>query len=345
MVNARRRTVGADAPVLAALAVVAVLGTACPASDPEAVTDAGASSPDAAGAADTAATDAAKGGDAAAANAVVGAFLIELAAPSGTSAGTTSLSGKVYDGPTPPTLAWDLAEQMSGCQLLLPRAPFCSPQCPGDQMCVETNQCAGYPTSQNLGRVQVRGLGTAAITLDPIVNGYQLPPGLELPFPPAAEGAGVEVAVSGGPFGAFTLATKMVAPLLSTGDLVLERGKPIPLAWTPPTMPQVARMAIKVEISHHGGIKGKIECDVADTGALEVPAALVTKLIDLGVAGFPTIVLTRVATGAVAIAPGQVRLQVLSTVTHQVKVAGYTSCDDAVPCPAGQTCQTNLTCH
>jgi hypothetical protein len=108
-------------------------------------------------------------------------------------------------------------------------------------------------------------------------------------------------------------------------------------------MPGVARMEIKVDISHHGGAKGKIECDVADTGAVMIPSDLDTKLIDLGVAGFPTIALTRVATGKVAIAPGDVRFQVLSTVTHDVTVAGFTSCNEDTPCPGGEMCQQNQT--
>ena len=42
--------------------------------------------------------------------------------------------------------------------------------------------------------------------------------------------------------------------------------------------------------------------------------------------------------------PGQVTLQVLSAVTHQVKVAGYTSCSDDLPCPTGKVCQPNQVC-
>ena len=78
-------------------------------------------------------------------------------------------------------------------------------------------------------------------------------------------------------------------PVVATAVAPLERGKPIALAWTAPTMPGVARMEIKVDISHHGGAKGKIECDVADTGAVMIPSDLATKLIDLGVAGFPNL--------------------------------------------------------
>jgi hypothetical protein len=325
--------------MLGVLGLAGLLG-ACGSSDPEA-----AGTADAAAKADTlaAAPDMARGADAGA-NALVGAFLIELKPPAGSAAGSTSLGGKVFDGPTPSTVVWDLAEQTGSCQLLVPRAPLCSPRCPGEQACVETNQCAGYPTSQDLGTIQVRGLGAAPFAVDPIVNGYQLPVDLTLPFPPAAEGAPVEVAVSSGPFGAFTLATKVVAPLASTGDLLLERAKAIPLTWTAAGMPALARIQIKVEISHHGGPKGKIECDVADTGAFEVPAALVTKLIDLGVAGFPTVSITRAATGTATIAPGQVILQVLSAVVHQVKVAGYTSCSDDMPCPMGKVCQPNQVC-
>jgi hypothetical protein len=87
-----------------------------------------------------------------------------------------------------------------------------------------------------------------------------------------------------------------------------------------------------------------IECDTEDTGSLEISAALVTKLLDLGVAGFPTVIVTREAVGSVTIAPGRVDLIVSSVVEHAVQVSGLTSCSADTDCPSGQTCQSDLTC-
>jgi hypothetical protein len=104
---------------------------------------------------------------------------------------------------------------------------------------------------------------------------------------------------------------------------------------------------VLVDLSHHGGTKGKLECELPDTGSGELPTELVTQLIELGVAGYPKITLTRTATSSVAIAPGLVKLEVLSAVTHEVVVSGFTSCSadtEEQDCAAGETCQQDGTC-
>jgi len=274
----------------------------------------------------------------------VGAFLVELVPATATARAYTSVAGKVSDGPSPATLAWDVVEESGGCQLRKPRVPFCSPACGSGKLCLEDNVCGGYPTAQNIGPAKLSGLGTGDITMDPIANTYALPADVLLPFPPAAEGSSVVLGITQGAFGAFTLQSKMVAPLVSNGAVTLTSGQPVNLTWAAPGQPALARVEIKVDISHHGGIKGTIECDTADSGSLEISANLVSKLIDLGVAGFPTVTLTRVVTGAAVIAPGIVTLRVLSAVTREVVVTGVQSCDKDHPCPTGQSCQPNLTC-
>jgi hypothetical protein len=211
-------------------------------------------------------------------------------------------------------------------------------------VCVEDDQCASYPSAQNLGPVTISGLGSADVVMQPIANSYQLPGDVSLAYPPAAEGAPVGLQVNGGPFGAFSAQTKMVAPLIASGALTLDPSQPLSLTWTAPSDPSLARIQVKVDISHHGGSKGKIECDVADTGSLTIPASLVSSLIQLGVAGFPTVTLSRVASGSAAIAPGKVSLQVLSSVALALVVPGVQSCHEDTDCPQGKTCQQDLTC-
>ena len=278
-------------------------------------------------------------------DAVVGSFITSLVGATASDAAYTTVAGKVYDGVTPSTVAWDVSSSSGGCQLLKPRAPFCDPACGNGAVCVDDDQCASYPTAQDLGPVVMKGLGSVAITMKPIASGYALPGDLTLPYPPAAEGALQTLAVAGGPFGAFEISSKMVAPLLSEGTLTLEDGKPLDLAWDAPGNAALARMQIKIDISHHGGTKGKIECDVADTGKLQVAADLISSLIKLGVAGFPSVSLTRIATGSVAIAPGKVTLQVLSAVTRVLVVSGVQSCNTASDCPSGKACKQDLTCE
>ena len=76
----------------------------------------------------------------------------------------------------------------------------------------------------------------------------------------------------------------------------------------------------------------------------KIPAALVTKLLSLGVAGFPTVVVTRQWIGSTTIAPGRVDLVISSSLERTVTIDGLVSCTDTVDCPDGQTCQSDLTC-
>ncbi len=332
-------------PSLLALLACGALGftAACGSSDSPAAS--GSSSGGAAGAGNGSAGASASGGASSSdPNAVVGSFIVELIGKTDSSDAYVAVSGKVYDGVTPATVVWDLVTSAAGCQLLKPRAPFCTTPCGGGGVCVEDEQCASYPTAQDLGSVTVQGLGSSDVVMKPIASSYQLPGDVTLAYPPAAEGAPVSLQVSGGPFGAFSIQTKMVAPLVAGGTLTLDPSQPLALTWTAPGDTELARLQVKVDISHHGGSKGKIECDVADTGSLQIPASMVKSLIDLGVAGFPTVTLTRVASGSTAIAPGKVSLQTLSSVALELLVPGVQSCHEDTDCQTGHTCQQDLTC-
>jgi hypothetical protein len=165
-----------------------------------------------------------------------------------------------------------------------------------------------------------------------------------LAYPPFAESDAVALTAAGEYFAAFNLSAKGIAPLaLTTTEFPLKSGQALPLAWTKGAESS-AKIHVVLNISNHGGTKGKIECDTADSGALTVSAALITKLLNLGVAGFPTVKVTRHVIGSTVIAQGRVELEISSTVEHAVTVDGLTSCTDKAMCPDGQDCQDDLTC-
>jgi Cys-rich repeat protein len=124
----------------------------------------------------------------------------------------------------------------------------------------------------------------------------------------------------------------------------MQSGQAMALSWTPQGSAGKSRIQVKVEISHHGGAKGAINCDVEDTGSLSVAASLVTGLINLGVAGFPTVTLNRVSTGSTDITPGRVDLLVVQTVQRFLTIPGVVSCNTNADCPTGQTCTTTKLC-
>ena len=106
----------------------------------------------------------------------------------------------------------------------------------------------------------------------------------------------------------FQIEGKSIAPLELSGPevIALDGAEPLTLKWQPPSDRRASRIQVKVDISHHGGLKGVIECDVEDDGEALIEASLIDQLIALGTAGFPTINVNRVATGGVKIDPGTV---------------------------------------
>jgi hypothetical protein len=276
---------------------------------------------------------------------LVGSFQLKLTPASDLGPATTSIVGRISDGPTPITTIWEEGEVNGDCRLSTPRVPFCSTPCGGSAACVEDDTCLAYPTPHSAGAVTVTGVKAAdgtPLVLSPTNNNYQaITP---LAYPPFAEGDAVAFAAAGEYFPAFTLTSKGIAPLaLTSSELALKGGQGLALAWTKGSESS-AKIHVKLDISHHGGSKGQIECDTADSGALTIAAPLITKLLNLGVAGFPTVIVTRHVIGSTVIPPGRVELEISSTVEQAVTIDGLNSCTDKADCPDGQDCQNDLTC-
>jgi hypothetical protein len=122
--------------------------------------------------------------------------------------------------------------------------------------------------------------------------------------------------------------------------LAFEGGKATTFTWTPASGGN-SRIAIEIDVSHHGGLKGLIRCDVPDTGTATVDGTLATQLIGWGTAGFPDASLTRHSIDTAAVGSGTATLDVKSTTTIALQVPGVTSCSDTLPCPTGQTCTSS----
>jgi len=281
---------------------------------------------------------------------VLGGFTITLVAEvpesetmPATAAHTTFL-GKVYDGAFPANTEWTLVESSGGCELSTPKVPYCNPSCASGQACVGAGTCVVYPTAQNIGGVRVKGLGPDFGLEAGPGNTYQPDASVELAYPPFSEGAAVEIDAEGGALAPFVLHGMGIAPLDLAGSAYnLAAGAPLTLTWTAGSV-SAARIKVHLDISHHGGTKGKIECNTADTGSLSIPASLISRLVALGVAGYPTVTVARVFTGEATIAAGRVVLTIASPVERAVTVPGVQSCTDDSECTSPQTCRADLTC-
>jgi hypothetical protein len=253
--------------------------------------------------------------------------------------GYTDFAATFRDGVFPPPSdkgALVAAMTSGGCQLLVPTT--CDPACPETSWCTAKDRCSPKSMVINAGTLAIGGFGSGTISVEPQGNVYVISP--TLPFPGCTEGASVTVTAS-----QFTLAGHCVAPLhvTTTAPVRATAGHPIDLAWTAAAKPEQSRVQIAVEISHHGGFKGEIDCDVPDTGSFSIPEPLVTALNGLGRAGYPTIALTRAATFTAASQPN-VSLAVSSEVVLAAET-GVVSCAGNGDCTAPATCQPNRTCQ
>lgn len=280
------------------------------------------------------------------ASGVVGTFIVavntEFEVPSATIIGT------VQDAPTPERTIWEEAAKDGACVLLEPRVPFCSTPCGSGNVCVEDDTCKPEPTNKDAGTVTIAGIkataGATSVQLTATSPGVYTT-ATSLAIPPFDEGADVSASAASGPYGAFSAHAKGIALLVvPKGELPFEKNKPFPLTWTPKGAAGDSKIHVTIDISHHGGKKGEISCDTADTGSLTVSASLVTQLVNLGIAGFPVVRLTRSSEGSAQITGGTMRLSNEQTVERALAIPGLVSCTPDTPCPTGQTCQDDLQC-
>ncbi len=280
---------------------------------------------------------------------VVGSFQVQLVVDTeDPEKGSTSVIGKVNDGSSPANLVWTTIKEEGDCRLEKPSVPFCDPGC-GADVCVADGECQAYPKGQSAGEVTLSGVklagGESSLVLKEVVNAYQPPANTTFAWPPFAEGDEVTVKAAGDAVAAFELKAQGVKPMVLMGKTYeVAEGKQLDLAWEAAGDSKASQVHLKLDISHHGGTRGMIQCDTDDTGSLSISGAMITELIGLGTAGFPTFVLTRSTRGEAQLTHGVVELEVSAKVEQAVMVAGVTSCTEDSDCADGETCQDDLTC-
>ena len=242
------------------------------------------------------------------------------------------VSGTVYDGPSPLDFGLAAVLEEGECQLREVTHPFCDPSCESGTTCVRDGECMPYPRAQNVGVLSVSGL-LRPVTLEPFPPSffYQSE---ELPFPPCAEGDTVHLRSE-----AFEADARCVAPLVvdAETEILVREDEPVTLDWQPAGDPELAEVHVLLDVSHHGGKRGDIVCTVPDTGHYDIPASLVTPLLELGLAGYPSVILTRFTKGTSS--PADVQFRVAASVERAVDT-GVRSCvpNSEDDCPSGQTC-------
>jgi hypothetical protein len=267
---------------------------------------------------------------------------------------TTSIVGRVYERAAPSKIQWLRQAEEGECQLLKPRAPFCDPACTGGAVCEADDTCTPVPKALDLGTITLSGLnddsGDHPLELTALApsNTYQPRGSSPFVYPPFEEGAVVQLSTEGGAYEPFELSAPAIAPLelSATSPLPFDPEGTTTIRWAPPADSAASHIIVRVDISHHGGQKGELLCETDDDGELELPAALVQGLVDLGVAGYPTIQVVRESKTTLPQAPG-IALAISSSITLELDIPGITSCSEPGQqdvCGEGELCQANKLC-
>lgn len=260
--------------------------------------------------------------------------------------GTTVFDGAISDGITPSSVYREIAAE-GGCQLLGPRDLFCSPSCESGTTCAGENECVTKPVKQSAGTITVSGLLTGLeVTPNAITGGYSKT--IVDPFPAFEPGAAIELSAQGAVFSAFTLHGWGVPPLTTSLTTVnVSKGSGVPLTWdTTGVNPGQTEISMNFSVNVHGATTGWIECTVPDTGSFEIPATLVSDLIELGLSGFPRMYLARRSADSAQLSTGDcVDFEVSSEVKIELTVDGLVSCTTDTDCPDGQTCSAESACE
>jgi hypothetical protein len=268
------------------------------------------------------------------AESAVGQFVIELAPE------FTRVGGKVSDATLPSQIPEELARD-GECGLYRAVVSSCQPACRvAFESCGPDAQCVPLPRAVDLGTITVLGmLVPLEMRANSVTNSYANPARPVLPNPGFLPGADLRIVTGGGDYAPFELRGWGVSALeLGPGQSRVDAGRATALTWRAPSAPGPARLHVELNINQHGSTSAWIACDFPDTGAAEIPAALIDGLMGLGRSGFPTLTATRRTATSADIESGCVDLLVTSEVAASVEVEGIISCNTSSMCPSGLTC-------
>jgi hypothetical protein len=177
-----------------------------------------------------------------------GGFIFTMKPSSAGMAGFGQLNGAVRDKALPKDV-WKSEMDQGDCHLMVP--PPCT-SCTLPMVC-DGMSCVQGPTPKSVGTVTITGLA-AALTAMPIGDNKSYYTSISSD-PPFTTGADITLQTAGGDYPAFTLRGRGVAPVMASDTPVQVRsGQPLTLTWTAPPAPVFTKMAIEVDIAHHGGV-------------------------------------------------------------------------------------------
>ena len=175
--------------------------------------------------------------------------------------------------------------------------------------------------------------------MEPVQPGYKYFD-TNLSHPVYTPGGVISLRTTGGVLPAIELHGVGVEPLqIDPEPWLLKRDQAVEVIWTAPTATSRSEIYVRVTVDQHGATPVQLTCVTPDDGALELPASLVTQLLDLGVTGFPNGLIQRRTVDSVSVGTGGcAQFTVSSPRQPTVNVDGVIPCDSPDDCPTGETC-------
>lgn len=268
----------------------------------------------------------------------LGAFAVRL------DTDRTTVGGGVSNGVLPSSVP-AVAAEGGGCELLVPRNLLCT-SCGSTQACAGDDVCVAKPARVSAGTLRVEGLLT---DLEVAPNGITTEYSKTVldPFPAYVPGDTLKLHADGDVVSAFEAELIGVPPLTSSlTSVAVKQGEPAVLSWdAEASNPEETAIFVSFSVNVHGAVTGWIECTAPDNGEFEIPAELVSQLIDLGSSGFPRVDLERRSSATVDLESGCVDLFVASEITLDIDLEGLSSCNEDQDCESDQTCNDQKVCE
>ncbi len=261
-------------------------------------------------------------------------------------AGDRTIAAGAISDAVPPVVLTEVLQSDAGCELIAPRNLFCSESCGSGRMCAGDDVCVDSPKKVSAGVITVDGL-LSEVEVKPNGITFDYSSTVLEPYPAFEPGAAVALDAPGEDTAPFSLQAWGVPPMVTELEAVdVASGSAVELTWgTDNADLEQSEVYISLTVNAHGATTGWIECVTEDDGQFEIPAALMTQLIEMGLSGFPRMTLTRRSTDTADVSGACVELTVSSEVTLDLAVDGLISCNTDEDCPDGSTCSAELACE
>jgi uncharacterized protein YlzI (FlbEa/FlbD family) len=225
----------------------------------------------------------------------------------------------------------------------------CVDICLPDETCGFNGKCIPYPKKHSVGTITITGLSVPVKMKPQGQKGSQRYTFIDLKAPPASPGTSVTAYATGdkNDFAGFKLNAKAVEymeVLPEDQHITLKKGQPVVVKWK--TGASGARIMFNIMIDQHGmSTKLHLVCETKDTGTYTVPAELISKLIEGGTTGYPSIKIRRRIVEHMKskdVKNGCIEFEVFSLVAFAVDVEGHIACKNDRQCPQDMTCDKQI---